>query len=494
MKLYRVCLLVTLLGLVCSCSLENRRLQSALELAGDNRGELEKVLEYYKDSPLKLEAARFLIQNMSYHFGFHDRLLAPDKEEFTMDISACVSEEDISLTFDSLLKRGYTFQRENIKDIDTVSAAFLIDSIELAFEVWGRKWARGVSFDTFCRYILPYRVGNEPISGLRRSMKERYLSLLDSMEVSTPLEACNALNVYLKDKIRSRSISPFYTSVEYVERFRQSNCEGITVYVVFLMRAVGIPVAMDQTIWSKTDHGHCWSSLVDTVGKSHAFDPGFRSTTEFIRDFSNALLPAKVYRREYGLQEVALEVTDDGYRTFLKNPFSKDVTTEYWAPVVDIHVELGKQCKPAEAPVYLCVYNAGQWTELSLGERVGKKCVVRNVVGDNIFRMADCVDRQSLHFLTPPFYVDSIGQVSFFKSPVGGKVPLTFYKNKLHLTKPHTVSYWDDSSSSFKMMEIVHETDSSVSCNAPQAALFVLRAESMPRQLYVVRNGTLCRY
>ena len=45
-------------------------LEVSLQLAGDNRYELEKVLRYYQKDPsdsLKYKAACFLIQNMSYY-------------------------------------------------------------------------------------------------------------------------------------------------------------------------------------------------------------------------------------------------------------------------------------------------------------------------------------------------------------------------------------------------------------------------------------------
>ena len=45
---------------------------SALKLSGDNRGELQKVLDYYrKEKPdsLKLKAAEYLISNMVAHYS-----------------------------------------------------------------------------------------------------------------------------------------------------------------------------------------------------------------------------------------------------------------------------------------------------------------------------------------------------------------------------------------------------------------------------------------
>lgn len=45
-------------------------MEYALEFAGENRGELEKVLEHYNDSGLKQDAARFLIENMPRYFSY----------------------------------------------------------------------------------------------------------------------------------------------------------------------------------------------------------------------------------------------------------------------------------------------------------------------------------------------------------------------------------------------------------------------------------------
>lgn len=50
-----------------SCTPDRQRLDAALEAAGDNRAELEKVLRHYKGDTLKYRAARFLIENMPYH-------------------------------------------------------------------------------------------------------------------------------------------------------------------------------------------------------------------------------------------------------------------------------------------------------------------------------------------------------------------------------------------------------------------------------------------
>ena len=63
--------------IISSCSDSyDRDIQYALDLAGDNRTELEQVLEHYSDEPEKLAAARFLIENMPGHYSYADTTAA----------------------------------------------------------------------------------------------------------------------------------------------------------------------------------------------------------------------------------------------------------------------------------------------------------------------------------------------------------------------------------------------------------------------------------
>ena len=58
-----------MLSLFSSC---HSRLHDALEAAGENREEMEQVLAYFKNDSdtLKYSAAKFLIENMPYHYTY----------------------------------------------------------------------------------------------------------------------------------------------------------------------------------------------------------------------------------------------------------------------------------------------------------------------------------------------------------------------------------------------------------------------------------------
>lgn len=44
--------------------------------------------------------------------------------------------------------------------------------MDLAFDVWHKPWGKDVSFDDFCRYILPYRAQNEVLSSYRETLMQ----------------------------------------------------------------------------------------------------------------------------------------------------------------------------------------------------------------------------------------------------------------------------------------------------------------------------------
>lgn len=74
---------------------------------------------------------------------------------------------------------------EKKHDIREVDSAYLCNNIEWAFKVWREQpWGKNVSFETFCEYILPYRIEDETLEYWREMYYEKYNSLLDSLRMS----------------------------------------------------------------------------------------------------------------------------------------------------------------------------------------------------------------------------------------------------------------------------------------------------------------------
>lgn len=71
--------------MIVACSAGDNRLEKALDFAGSNRAELEKVLDYYSQDPEKLEAARFLIRNMPHWYAYEGWQLDSVKQMLAQD-------------------------------------------------------------------------------------------------------------------------------------------------------------------------------------------------------------------------------------------------------------------------------------------------------------------------------------------------------------------------------------------------------------------------
>ena len=77
-----------------------------MALAGENRQELEHVLWHYKDDSLKLAAARFLIENMPYHFYEEEFYALPGDGRHRPQLTDFSTEEAGKAHLDSLARAG----------------------------------------------------------------------------------------------------------------------------------------------------------------------------------------------------------------------------------------------------------------------------------------------------------------------------------------------------------------------------------------------------
>ena len=172
-----------LLSMFSSC---RSRLQDALESAGENRAEMERVLEYFKNDPdtLKYSAAKFLIENMPYHYTYVGKEIGQYNAAYLR--AASEAKEDRDSVFSEATKK---IQMQNAKiafDIRTIKADFLISAINEACELWNHiNWHREYNTEVFFDYVLPYRLLNENISSWRKILREEYPDMFNDQFCSS---------------------------------------------------------------------------------------------------------------------------------------------------------------------------------------------------------------------------------------------------------------------------------------------------------------------
>lgn len=164
-------------GCLLSC---DRIPERALQQAGDNRAELEKVLTHFKDDPdpLKYRAAKFLIENMPYNYSYegnaieaYDSVYLQMADEPLPERNQFFKERTDSINFSD---------KHLAVDIQSVKADDLIRAINEACDTWRRSsWQNDYDEDLFFNYVLPYRILNEPLSDWRAAIAQEHPYLFE---------------------------------------------------------------------------------------------------------------------------------------------------------------------------------------------------------------------------------------------------------------------------------------------------------------------------
>ncbi len=162
----------TLLFALTSCQND---VDEALQNAGNNRAQLEYVLQHFKHHPDKLRyrAAKFLIANMPFHGSFYGK----GAKQYALAYQKMAIEP---LEFrDSVLRKELknvdSGSSQYIPDLRKIDAKTLIKAIDDACDTWESvTWHGDYSEDIFFDYVLPYRVANEPMSDWRTCVKRNF--------------------------------------------------------------------------------------------------------------------------------------------------------------------------------------------------------------------------------------------------------------------------------------------------------------------------------
>jgi hypothetical protein len=264
-------------ALLFACSSNPSYLEQALTLAGDNRGELESVLDHYRDDPQKQAAARFLIANMPGKYAednrpYEDfRAMFDEWKQLKLKMGYIPPETSDSLTRAYLLASG----RERLFDLQHIKASYLIGNIDRSFEVWmSMPWGRDIPFEVFCEEILPYRIEMEALENWRDLVLEQYRPLYDSLRNSHADVFTACIRIFEAmglewDSINKASALLPTTGYLMLNHLRTGPCTERVKYGIYVMRAFGIPVSRDYTPqWPFRSMGHDWASLRWQMGNT----------------------------------------------------------------------------------------------------------------------------------------------------------------------------------------------------------------------------------
>jgi hypothetical protein len=392
-------------------------LEGSLQVAGRNRSEIEKVLAHYRQRPqdsLKYEAAVRLISGMSDRKHYSGQGLKDFDKVFSARHQKLPEDSLIALYRTQLQIHQVSESSEIVFDLTTLSAAYLIENIDLAFDAWQQApWRSQVSFEAFCNFILPYKSFSEYPENWRKSFYERYKYVLKSEK--NLMQASRMLTAELKGWFKYTAALDGYPgrlSVSNLLKAQHGNCNDMSNVAAYSCRSVGIPVAIDFTPqWANDLGGHVWNALILNDSVSVEFLGAENQPGEYSHFSRHDSKTAKVFRSMLNPQasSFAQQARVRGIKDIPANLASvrvSDVTSLYTC-TQDITLNV---TAPDGTPVYLGLFSGKTWSAIA-GAFVKANRATFSAMGNNILYMPLFYDADGYRPAAKPFLLKVNNQV-----------------------------------------------------------------------------------
>jgi hypothetical protein len=411
-----------------SCAKYPPAVEASLQRAGSNRSELELVLERYSRNSadsLKFRAAEFLIANMPRHWSYDsallsayyfaaDSLLANDKSGWREKMAGL---NTIALRYPNLKNSIY-------EDIRIITAGYLIQNIEKAFEVWHNEpWAKHANFDEFCEYLLPYKVvDGQPFDAWRDSLKGKFHRRLQSYYgneyyKNSAFMAASAMRKDMIDamhpQLTMEHVGVPLLAYSNITKIPAGTCDAYAHAALAAMRSNGIPVAHDFIVqWPYRGKKHSWNVVLDALRKNVIFEelngvaPG-----SMIRPQSKL---GKVYRHTYAINNELVQLQKEAYVPgVFKSIFFRDVTSEYSPVAATVAVDIHPKQKSKSAYAYLSVFDNKSWIPIAYGKIKRRKAFFRDMCKDIVYLPVSYDAQGNQMALSYPFLLNHFGEVKY---------------------------------------------------------------------------------
>ncbi|MCD8186242.1 MAG: hypothetical protein LUD68_07260 [Rikenellaceae bacterium] len=303
---------------------------------------MEKVIRAFDTGSPKQQAAVYLAD----HIAFHHHLSGDGIDLFRQGLDSCKTRDKINELWHTVNDGKAKYKDDN----NNLEPDYLIDDINQAFEIWNKvPWKKDVSFGIFCRYILPYKITNEPLTRWREYLHEIYYPHVKHLDNTK--EAFEVIyNLIYENFVHDNYIRFSYTMDPIMlDKIKRGKCSDRSMYILAVMKALCIPAVYDITpYWANySNSGHGWVSFIDaqentclanrfTDEFSHLYiDATFIQPKHHINAFNgehsvdSLKKMARIFRYTYEIVPKNPAIIHWKIPGYLKHPYRKDVTGEY---------------------------------------------------------------------------------------------------------------------------------------------------------------------
>lgn len=371
-----VCYLLT------ACHKVDNEIKETLDYASEQQEkELLNFINYYINDKKKLNVANFIVANLLNKYSvskqncifYHISMDSVDNSRSTIN-----NLKQYNYKNDIRTKTTHYFY-EN-KDINRIQADSLIDQLDVAFNIWEQSpWSSQYSEIYFMKYIAPYRIANEPLEYYWRiDAYNRYKHWLQESKDLSLINICDYIYQNIDYRTNNlfwgKTLQDYSTNIQY----KIGTCSDYAVYTAMIMRALGIPVAVDFIpYWGDNNNGHSFNSLLLPDGTCK----GFNNKEDLKTELNLSGKVPKIYRKEYGIQRntALYRYKDDEYiPPLFADHDIIDVTELYNIPMADITIQPNLFI-PKSRIIFLTVFSPTTWQPIAWSEFKNKKAIFKNV-------------------------------------------------------------------------------------------------------------------
>ena len=303
---------------------------------GINRVELTKTIGHFidREDSIYLHSVYFLLKHLPHQYSVNYEI--QDNDSFRLNFNPVhfqTYEELESWWREQKLKKNginyvpikYTLDR------DTITAALLVNTVELAVSSTSFPWSKFYSEDDYFEYILPYRFGNEALNDWRSTILSDFKWVLDSIGNQTdPTTIIKWVNSYVNNNFEfdKRYLRvPEAQSFEEIITTKRGNYQDLAYLKAMMLRSFGIPATIDYVPFLADTTGSFYFAVAKN--KHGVFEALLPNETTYL--FSQNYIP-KVYRRIYTKNPQSLYAIKELSLTtppFIGHYHYLDVTNEY---------------------------------------------------------------------------------------------------------------------------------------------------------------------
>lgn len=351
----------------------------------------DHVVDFYANDSLRQEAAKFLRESSKYHYGVARHVVDAKGKLSSFSPKKFASDSLYRVYLDSLhcqLKVG-----KPIWDEDTITEEYLRKNIELAFDSWNKPWAKNLSFDEFCHYILPYRNGDEELSDWRSYLKRKYEHLItDSlMQNANTKDLAEFMMRQIRKNVkygtRFNGIVNGFLTPEETEKLGALECQACANYATMVMRACGIPCELIEIHWRFTEIPHSSVLFPKTVNNPKPFRLTIGDELTYMGEPKDTMASYRTWAYTYEVNQglVRLAKDENVPRKYLKPLYRQDVTS-LLSTTYPVRLAIPDSLRD-KSELFLCRFHEWKWYPIREGWVKGDSVEFKNATIRQLYRL-----------------------------------------------------------------------------------------------------------